>query len=174
MNKIQLQPKAKRLLREVQKQIRKAPTSFDMSVVVEEAIGRGSNREISASVVLSHELLPPCGTTACIAGHVLIKSNQPTCLAPLTVAADILGLSSDGYYPEGSEASRLFLSSKWPKYSVRDHQLIKKLWRLDSIRDRRISENQSTKQINKEIKAVIKERGQLAIKRIDLLINKGI
>src|SRR5882724_140421 len=160
MSKIQLKPEAVRLLRAVQKQIRKAPTSFDMSVIAEKA----KYKEITASVILNNELLPPCGTTACIAGWVLIKSNQPfEGNSPLSRAADILGLNNES---DGSDYGQLFLSSKWPKYSKRDNQLMHKLFRLDKIRDDKLINGRSTRIINSRIKRVIKERGQLAIKRI--------
>jgi len=175
MAKIQLTPKAVLALREVQKQIRKAPTSFDMSVIAEKARGRGKSREIVASVVIDHELLPPCGTTACIAGWTLIKAGQESeGNSPLVRAAEILGLSTYDDSHGLSEASRLFLSSRWPKYSRADGRLITKLYRLDNTRDDRLAEGKSVRLINSRIKATIKARGRLAIKRIDLLIKKGI
>lgn len=171
MAKIQLKPEAIRILREVQKQIRKAPTSFDMNVVAEAANGRGENKQIMASIVINHELMPPCNTTACIAGHVLLKSGQPTLTCPLSRAADILGLPFGG---DDDVASSLFFAHRWPKYRLRDRQLTRKLSRLDLVRESRIDTGKSTRIINSRIKRVIKERGRLAIKRIDLLINKGI
>jgi hypothetical protein len=142
-----------------------------MNVVAESANGRGINKEIMASIVINHELMPPCNTTACIAGHLLLQAGEPTIMCPLSRAADLLGLSF-GYLED--QASALFFAHRWPKYKVRDRQLTKKLSRLDTIRLERIDAGKSTRIINSRIKRVIKERGELAIKRIDLLIDKGI
>lgn len=174
MKKVQLKPHAVQLLREVKKQIRKAPTSFDISVIIEKARSLVYNKAtanyadyITASVTLDHELLPPCKTTACIAGHVLIKSGETDVDHPLQRAAEILGLTP-------YEGHSLFLSGAWPKYATRDRQLRTKLQRLSHQRSNIHVDGKSTRVINRDIKRVITERGQLAIKRIDLLIDKGI
>lgn len=168
-----LQPAAVKILRKIQKKIETAPTSFDMSVL----IAKQKKGRVEALIPLVENLLPPCGTTACIAGWTLLFANKPR--GTLRTAAKLLGLQDRdgdmGEWFEASQADTLFISEQWPQpFLDRDQDLQAILGELYDDRVDAEGNEKSTLAIDKKIASAIKKRGALAIKRIEHLITKGI
>ena len=118
MKKIQLKPAARKLLRMVKTKIRKTPEAFDMATFVAKKTVKGGYL-YTDQIFLTGELIPPCNTSACIAGWALMLDGMtPRKLDKVNAfdeAAQRLGLEYDEENHERSEAARVFYENRWPK-----------------------------------------------------------
>lgn len=147
-----LTKKGIKLLRWVQKKIAENPTSFDIGLLV----ARKRYGQVETTVGdLTDELVPPCGTVACVAGWININAGDSR--------AGILEASKRLGFKEGALAStnELFFAHKWPD-SVRE----KDRGLISDLRDAFLDNDRE------EIKRLIAARGKLASRRIDAFIKK--